>query len=151
MVQGLRTLLAMQGTWVWSLVRELRSHMLQGNWALEQQLQGSVLWTLRVTTRVCEWQWRSHMLQLSESEKVKVKSLSRVRLLVTPRTAAYQAPPSMGFSRWEYWNGLPLPSPTTKLHSSKQYGTGKNKQTNTNMNQCNRTESPEINLHTCGH
>ena len=43
--------------------------------------------------------------------KVKVKSLSRVRLCVTPWTAAYQAPPSMGFSRQEYWSGVPLPSP----------------------------------------
>ena len=43
--------------------------------------------------------------------KVKVKSLSRVRLLVTPWTVAYQAPPSMGFSRQEYWSGVPLPSP----------------------------------------
>ena len=43
--------------------------------------------------------------------KVKVKSLSCVRLLVTPWTAAYQAPPSMGFSRQEYWSGVPLPSP----------------------------------------
>ena len=42
--------------------------------------------------------------------KVKVKSLSRVRLLVTPWTAAHQAPPSMGFSRQEYWSGVPLPS-----------------------------------------
>ena len=42
--------------------------------------------------------------------KVKVKSLSRVQLLVTPWTAAYQAPRSMGFSRQEYWSGLPLPS-----------------------------------------
>ena len=42
--------------------------------------------------------------------KVKVKSLSRVWLLVTPWTAAYQAPPSMGFSRQEYWSGVPLPS-----------------------------------------
>ena len=41
--------------------------------------------------------------------KVKVKSLSRVRLLVTPWTAAYQAPLSMGFSRQEYWSGVPLP------------------------------------------
>ena len=41
--------------------------------------------------------------------KVKVKSLSRVRLLATPWTAAYQAPPSMGFSRQEYWSGVPLP------------------------------------------
>ena len=43
--------------------------------------------------------------------KVKVKSLSRVRLLVTPWTAAYQAPLSMGFFRQEYWSGVPLPSP----------------------------------------
>ena len=39
-----------------------------------------------------------------------MKSLSRVRLLTTPWTAAYQAPPSMGFSRQEYWSGVPLPS-----------------------------------------
>ena len=43
--------------------------------------------------------------------KVKVKSLSRVRLLATPWTAAYQAPPSMGFYRQEFWSGVPLPSP----------------------------------------
>ena len=43
--------------------------------------------------------------------KVKVKSLSRVRLLVTPWTSAHQAPPSMGFSRQECWSGVPLPSP----------------------------------------
>ena len=43
--------------------------------------------------------------------KVKVKSLSRVQLFVTPWTAAHQAPPSMGFSRQEYWGGVPLPSP----------------------------------------
>ena len=43
--------------------------------------------------------------------KVKVKSLSHVRLFETPWTAAYQAPPSMGFSRQEYWSGVPLPSP----------------------------------------
>ena len=40
-----------------------------------------------------------------------VKSLSRVRLFATPCTVAYQAPPSMGFSRQEYWSGLPFPSP----------------------------------------
>ena len=46
-----------------------------------------------------EWQW-----------KVKVKLLSHVRLLATPWTAAHQAPPSMGFSRQEYWSGVPSPS-----------------------------------------
>ena len=43
--------------------------------------------------------------------KVKVKSLSHVQLFVTPWTVAYQAPPSMGFSRQEYWSGLPFPTP----------------------------------------
>ena len=42
---------------------------------------------------------------------MKVKSLSRVRLFVTPWTVAYQASQSMGFSRQEYWNGLSFPSP----------------------------------------
>ena len=46
------------------------------------------------------WKWKG-----------KVKSLSRVRLLVTPWTAAHQAPPPMGFSRQEYWSGTPSPSP----------------------------------------
>ena len=43
--------------------------------------------------------------------KVKVKSLSHVRLFATPWTVAYQAPQSMRFSRQEYWSGLPFPSP----------------------------------------
>jgi len=47
--------------------------------------------------------------------KVKVKSLSRVRLLAIAWTAAYQAPPSMGFSRKDYWSGVPLPSPKQRL------------------------------------
>ena len=46
------------------------------------------------------WKWR-----------VKGKSLSRVQLLATPWTTPYQAPASMGFSRQEYWSGVPLPSP----------------------------------------
>ena len=49
--------------------------------------------------------------------KVKVKSLSSVWLLATPWTAAYQAPPPMGFSRQKYWSGLPLPSPLTWIDS----------------------------------
>ena len=52
--------------------------------------------------------------------KVKVKSLSRVRLFVTPWTVAYQAPSSMRFSRQEYWSGLPFPSPG--LHRWQQTG-----------------------------
>ena len=52
--------------------------------------------------------------------KVKVKSLSRVWLLATPWSAAYQAPPSMGFSRQEYWSGLPLPSPIPCMDCCKE-------------------------------
>ena len=44
-----------------------------------------------------------------------MKSLSGVRLFAIPWTAAYQAPPSMGFSRQEYWSGVPLPSPLEGL------------------------------------
>ena len=47
--------------------------------------------------------------------KVKVKPLSHVRLLVTPWTSAYQASPPMGFSRQEYWSGVPLPSPSSHI------------------------------------
>jgi len=58
---------------------------------------------------------------LLQCMKVKVKSLSRVRLFATPWTAAYQAPPSMGFSRQEYWSGLPLPSLDDLICLSKFY------------------------------
>ena len=51
--------------------------------------------------------------------KVKVKLLSPVQPSATPWTAAYQAPPPMGFSRQEYWSGLPLPSPIILLGMSK--------------------------------
>ena len=48
---------------------------------------------------------------MQQKASEKVKSLSRVWLFATPWTVAYQAPPSMGFSRQEYWSGLPFPSP----------------------------------------
>ena len=51
-----------------------------------------------------------HFLPQCMKVKVKVKLLSRVRPSATPWTAAYQAPPSTGFSRQEYWSGVPLPS-----------------------------------------
>ena len=60
-----------------------------------------------------------HFLLQCMKWKVKVKSFSRVRLLATPWTAAYQAPPFMGFSRQEYWSGVPLPLPLNTLESSK--------------------------------
>ena len=51
--------------------------------------------------------------------KVKVKLLSRIWLFGTPGTVAYQAPPSMGYSRQGYWSGMPLPSPIHKLRMLK--------------------------------
>ena len=51
---------------------------------------------------------------------MKVKSLSCVQLSATPWTAAYQVPPSMGFSRQEHWSGVPLPSPMTSLIKLKR-------------------------------
>ena len=67
--------------------------------ALPGILQARTLeWVAISFSSACKW-------------KVKVKSLSCVQLSVTPWTAAYQAPPSMGFSRQEYWSGVPLPSP----------------------------------------
>ena len=56
-------------------------------------------------------EWVAISFSNSWKWKVKVKSPSRVQLLATPWTAAYQTPPSMGFSRQEYWSGVPLPSP----------------------------------------
>ena len=56
--------------------------------------------------------WRDGLcLEYAYASEVKVKSLSRVRLFETPWTVAHQAPPSMGFSKQEYWSGLPFPSP----------------------------------------
>ena len=61
--------------------------------------------------QVRKLEWVAISFSNSWKRKVKVKSLSHVQLLAIPWTAAYQAPPSMGFSRQEYWSGLSLPSP----------------------------------------
>ena len=62
-------------------------------------------------------EWVAISLSNAWKWKVKVKLLSCVQLSATPWTAAYQAPPPMGFSRQEYWSGVPLPSPMN-VHSS---------------------------------
>ena len=64
-------------------------------------------------------EWVSISFSNAWKRKVKVKSLSCVWLLATPWTAAYQTPPSMGFSRQEYWNGVPLPSLQVSTHTCK--------------------------------
>ena len=71
--------------------------------------------------------------------KVKVKSLSSVQLLATQWTAAYQAPPSMGFSRQEYWSGVPLSSLINELNILHIYLRLLNKQ------QCKTKEN--LNIH----
>ena len=57
-----------------------------------------------------------HFLLQCTKVKSEIKSLSRVWLSAIPWTAAYQAPPSLGFSRQEYWSGVPLPSPSLIRH-----------------------------------
>ena len=71
-----------------------------------------LLLLLKPTTSIFTVNWKN---------KEKRKSLSRVRLFATPWTVAYQALPSMGFSRQEYWSGLPFPSPEDlpkKIHAT---------------------------------
>ena len=69
-------------------------------------------------------QWVALSFSNAWKWKVKRKSLSRVRFLATPWTTAYQAPPSMGFSRQEYWNGVPLPSPLVTIVLAKWHAPG---------------------------
>ena len=69
--------------------------------------------------RTLEWV----AISFSNMWKVKVKSFSRVQLIATPWIAAHQAPPSMGFSRQEYWSRVPLPSPGYSLWGCKETDT----------------------------
>ena len=66
-------------------------------------------------------EWVAISFSNARKWKVKVKSPSRVRLFATPWSAAYQAPPSMGFSRQEYWSGVPFPSPFEDVRRSRKY------------------------------
>ena len=70
-------------------------------------------------------EWVAISFSSSWKWKVKLKSLSHVQLFSTPWTAAYQAPPPMGFSRQEYWSGLPLPSPVKSWVIGKDPDAGK--------------------------
>ena len=67
-------------------------------------------------------EWAAISFSSARKWKVKVKSLSRARLLAIPCPAASQAPPPMGFSRQEYWSGVPLPSPMFGSRKSKITG-----------------------------
>ena len=86
--------------------------------------------------------------------KVKVKSLSRVRPSATPWTSAFQAPPVMGFSRQEYWSGVPLPSPRHRLrilnwHKKKTWHISKHRKLFNHTNyQLNFMLNDEVLFHT---
>ena len=64
-------------------------------------------------------EWVAISFSTAGKWKGKVKSLSCIGLFMTPWTVAYQAPPSMGFSRQEYWSGVPLPSPISATRTIK--------------------------------
>ena len=68
----------------------------------------NICWIIKKSKRISE----KHLLLL-----LLLSRFSRVRLCVTPKTAAPQAPPSLGFSRQEHWSGLPFPSP---MHESEK-------------------------------
>ena len=84
----------------------------EGNWVLFWWVVGALFSKSLIQFSVDGWScvpfllfdWRPNYCEW-------MKSLSRVQLFETPWTVAYQAPPSMGFSRQEYWSGLPFPSP----------------------------------------
>ena len=77
-------------------------------------------------------EWVAISFSNASKWKVKVKSLSRVRPSVTPWTAAHQAPPAMGFSKQEYWSGVPLASPSL-VTIYCQFFTGKSWDITTNV------------------
>ena len=138
MIQWIGIHLPMQGTQVWSLVQEdstfrtqlkpretqlLNSH----SSTLEPSAAAAAAKSLQSCPTLCDPidssppgspvpgilqartpEWVAISFSNAWKWKVKVKSLSCVWLLATPWTAAYQAPPSMGFSRQEYWSGVPL-------------------------------------------
>ena len=77
-----------------------------GRWISEMNAKLSLFGMLNyLKTLSSDWRWTLGW------KKWKVKSLSHVQLFATPWTVVYQAPLSMGFSRQEYWSGLPFPSP----------------------------------------
>ena len=103
---GWLDLLAVQGT--------LKS-LLQHHSSKSSVLQGSAFFIVQLSH---PYMITGKTIALTK-QKVKMKSLSRIRLLATPWTSVYQAPPSMGFSRQEYWSGVPLPSPKPTIRSDQ--------------------------------
>ena len=92
----------------------LKRSWIINKWALSQGCKDSSIFTNQSMRYTPLTNWKIKTIWLSQCMKL----LSRVQLLATPWTAAYQAPLSMGFSRQEYWSGLPLPSPGTAIWPS---------------------------------
>ena len=109
--QLVKNLPAMWETWVWKIWRR-------------ERLPTPVFWPREFHGLYSPW---SHK-ELDTTEQISLhftlclllllSHFSHVRLCATPETAAYQAPPSLGFSRQEHWSGLPFPSP---MHESEQW------------------------------
>ena len=97
-------------------------------------------------------EWVASSFSYAWKWKVRVKSLSHVWFLATPWTAAYQAPLSMGFSRQEYWSGVPLPSPERPYYLlfniyslPVEFSQLKQSKASTCTKQANRTEEVILN------
>ena len=106
----------MEEVWVWSLGWD--NPLEEGMATHSSILAWGIPWTEEPgglqSMRLQRLRKEGSDLAVSDLIEVKwseMKSLSRVRLFATPWTLAYQAPPSLGFSRQEYWTGLPFPSP----------------------------------------
>ena len=93
---------------------------LQGGTLMSDEYSQPIyLMKVRTSTCICSLGFQFKLPAPHSSylrQKVKAKSLSHNRLFVTPWT--YHAPTSMGFSRQEYWSGLPFPSPSQRAHSN---------------------------------
>ena len=102
----------------WRMVLEMAAKSLQSCQTLCDPIDGSPTGSpIPGILQARTLEWVAISFSNAWKWKVKGKSLSHIWLLATPWTAAYQAPPSMGFSRQEYWSGVPLPSPLeTKIY-----------------------------------
>ena len=111
-----------QNNWTFSGLAAAAAKSLQSCPTLCDPIDGSPAGSpVPVLLQARTLEWVAISLSNTWKWKVRVKSLSRVRLIATPWTAAYQAPPSMGFSRQEYWSGVPLPwgPQTTGVHKKE--------------------------------
>ena len=96
-----------------ALEKEIATHSSILDWKIPWTKELSRLQSMRLQRVRHDWatKQQERYIYSTLDVKVEVRSLSHVRLSVTPRTVAHQAPLSMGFSRQEYWSGLLFPSP----------------------------------------